>query len=73
MIPKDMRFSCHEGMRVVLASGDVHRWVYDADQRRWITVSQSISIRSSPLLLDTSDDRFEEAWEELGVLDTKLV
>ena len=72
MIPKDMRFSCHEGMLVGLTVGDAHRWVYDTDQRRCITVSERMTV-GSPLLLDHSDDRFEEGWEEMGVRAIKLV
>ncbi|KAH6845549.1 hypothetical protein B0I37DRAFT_447418 [Chaetomium sp. MPI-CAGE-AT-0009] len=72
MLPEELRFCCYEGSLCGLDEGDAHRWVYDADQRRWITVSTPI-LWGSPLLDHDHGDGFDEEWEERGVQAIELV
>ncbi len=56
MISKDIRFYCEDGVNM----GDIaERWVYDHDQRQWITVTMP-----GPVADPEEDcEAFEEEWE----------
>lgn len=61
MIPHDMRFSCHEGSII----DDLELWVYDVDQRRWITVSLAYPMSWLLMGREALDEVLDEEWEKV--------
>ena len=55
MIPEDGRFYCFEGS----SRDDCFRWVFDADQRRWLTVCMPM-----PQGISAGEDGFDEIMDE---------
>jgi hypothetical protein len=56
-----MRFSCHEGA----ISDDVGLWVYDADQRRWITVCFDYPMSWLLMGREAFEEVRDEEWEKM--------
>lgn len=65
MIPKDMRFSCE---RACIIGSVAYCWVYDADQRRWITVTSE-----TPWLDQEDEDKYNEQLLEMRARSKAMV
>jgi hypothetical protein len=61
MLPNDMRFSCHEG---IICDG-LGLWVYDADQRRWITVTFDYPMSWLSMGREAFEEVRDEEWQKV--------
>jgi hypothetical protein len=66
MIPEDKRFVGHEGL---VCGMDAAFWVYDLDQRRWLTVSTRAPRPSH----DDEPEAFQAEWDSMRDRAKKLV